>query len=388
MSPAGLKKHIISLGWKRSPDNSHLSGNIVGVWNGASLRSIKKVCPWDPKAPPKLRRSEKRSSREKKDDEKKPTQDKKEEKDKDKEEKTIKLTGQCVNLEDKTAAPTKTSKPTAIPTGKSCTKDDQCSKLSFLCNTLPFSKPSCEKGKCTCGSSLKDIIDKFTCTEKDKKKCKCKKDEVSSCHEGKCVCEKSKPKDPKAKEKPKAKLEMGVRECNKAFDHPDVHESEMNMVALGTCLGAPKEMHAGSKPKTYWSTYGSTDYWLTISWQAGCVTSVDSVDPNYPLKKAGEKAKDRDEYCSHILFDLWDQCKFPVTDPKCNLDLASLTDLMLGTGNKGAGGARNVGCLRYEFIPKIPEGGKDGDYAEKKAKEDSDDLPAGGGSSIERKGAV
>ncbi|PGH19191.1 hypothetical protein AJ80_04162 [Polytolypa hystricis UAMH7299] len=334
MSPGGLRKYILDAGWSRHTHPEY--GDILGIWNRADTPTLEQdgYCRYKPGEVAnrlrKLRRQEDNAP----------------------------LTGQCVPGTSPTGSPTTTGPTgtgtetgTVTPTGFVCTPEtvDQCAP-AVICGAPR--RPGCRDGKCIC--LLPPTPTGFVCTPETVDQCApeviCGAPRRPGCRDGRCICLLPDPptqtpdpttlsttsKPPKPTEKPKVKLELGVRQCNSVdiFEGGgDINSWWVTDYAQYTCTGTALEeaiMYPGKKPITFHTETNGAPYFMSISWKPGCKTTVDRVSPAFPLWQAGEGAVNRDAECITLLYNNWKKC----------------------TGNKGRGGYIDAGCLRYEFSAK------------------------------------
>ncbi|KAK8010064.1 glucan -beta-glucosidase protein [Apiospora arundinis] len=281
MSPRGLKQYIMNMAWARNPGTGRVEGPVRGIWNGATRERILVeggACPWNPRAPEKLRRRAVQGRSMNRDQEP--------------------LTGQCLLPQSEmpntgTTATATAGKPTGTrdsAAGNSVSSTSQSgsaspsnpSETAFVCtedrcapllNCHAPNRPGCRDGKCACIGDADDPSQAWKCTEETKKECSpCQApQEVACSNEKKCTCtqppttmitstQPPPPPLPKPTTPPLTKQDTGPLECNAAFDHHDVSAKDMDGFAKSVCEDkrfdkldrfSPKSIYAWTATDTF-----------------------------------------------------------------------------------------------------------------------------------------
>ncbi|PGH06628.1 hypothetical protein GX51_02255 [Blastomyces parvus] len=307
MSPIGLKKYIINTGVARAFDP--VVGPVVAIYNGAEW-STGGFCPYDPN----------RIVRRQADD---------------------KLTDQCM------AAATSTGDPTIHRSkAATATATDDVSQTTSGTVTTP---------SITTNLTASPKPTEIGCTPETSDQCvlalKCGFPRRTGCRDGKCVCILPPPPPPNppqstnkepttlvttttkvppaATEKPKVPLKVSQRQCHDSNAYKgtgDITGKRVEQQAASIC-GESREIRPGESitdRKLGGIHLGAVPYFMSIHWKKDCEMGIDIVNPAEPLP--GTK-------CVDLLYENWEQCR----------------------NNAGRGGFIDVGCLRYEFIPRFPK---------------------------------
>ncbi|KAK8033865.1 Pectin lyase fold/virulence factor [Apiospora marii] len=333
MSPAGLKRYIINNAWHRGgpdADEKYRPRRTLGIWNGSPPERVVAdgFCPWEQKAPAKLRRSGEQEQ----------------------------LTGQC--MPPQTAMPTAagTGQATISPTatGASTGSPPDPSATGFVCseercaamlNCHVPTRPGCKDDKCACLGDADGAT--FQCTEETKKECSpCQAPEEAACDKDrKCTCTRPPttmttrtktspappppPPPPPPTQTPLA-IGRGEEQCREPFEHPDMTSYWVEDFASLCFDQYPRKMDSKSE-RVVVTRPGGDDHgvmYMAVSWIQDCRTAVDSQDALHPLSEAPDGADGKEIDCQAATWDIWKTCL-----------------------NGGSGGKRRIGCLMYEWAP-------------------------------------
>jgi hypothetical protein len=141
-----------------------------------------------------------------------------------------------------------------------------------------------------------------------------------------------------------------------------------NMTAPVGAIGAPTQSNFArtfctkfdrtfnsTTPAVLWNALSATyknqlsPYHYTVRWIPGCKTSVTEQSMSQPLGASNAAVN-----CVSLLTENFGRCKYR-TVPLCHQMYFFANVVVLGTNNNGAGGTRDVGCLRYNFAQTLDQ---------------------------------
>ncbi|KAK7957732.1 glucan 1-3-beta-glucosidase [Apiospora saccharicola] len=305
MSPAGLKRYIINNAWSRFPVDvaGERPKRTLGIWNGSPHERVRTdgFCPWNPKAPAKLRR-----------------QDQDQDQDQTTSGEKELITGQCVPPQTELPTATGTTPATDSPmgTGASTTIDEVSAtgrrRVDVAMHrgdqegvlALPSSRGS--------GLQQRQEVYLHPAADDDDDNHQDAPDQQHAA----CA-----PPPPPATwtgtppEPPLKSLEIAPEDdhCREPFDHPDSHGEEVRNFAEVCYREYPRKMDSQSERvvRTLRDHPGSEPVimYIAVSWIRDCRTSVESQDPVYPLAGAPEGTKQKEIDCATATWGVWKMCK-------------------------------------------------------------------------------
>ncbi|KAF9873214.1 hypothetical protein CkaCkLH20_09377 [Colletotrichum karsti] len=144
---------------------------------------------------------------------------------------------------------------------------------------------------------------------------------------------------PPSKKEPTARLEVGEVTCNDQTQfgaYKDVHEGDVQWAAIGLCarernteLGPGEQYPADKKAANINGHWRQSELHAWVKWREGCVTTVNTQKVGNPLNTVTDGTVTGQDPCITTLFNNYKKC----------------------TGNKGAGGQTDIGCLTYFLGP-------------------------------------